>query len=259
MGTVVILMNPINFGLRLTKQDREILKHVQRHRMTTINVLHQLFFPDKSIAALKSTLRRLCGREPECRFLASAPLAGKRVYYYLTANGARFLGTSPDDSGPLGPQARYHRFAVLSFIHGAGDGKRTLFDPTRFQDVFPLRGHRLNRNDFFIDESGEMPKLGVLIVDHGARPRRIVAKTLQRLGRFFRNRWFDEFIRDRNFNVTILTLSEGKKAMLLPFLRQAVRLCLARPNRDGLDQRIQSVEFSVVVVPTLQELLPGSW
>jgi hypothetical protein len=97
-----------------------------------------------------------------------------------------------------------------------------------------------------------------MIVDHGARPRRIVAKTMRRLARFLRNRWFDEFIQEQNFIMTILTPSDGKRASILPLLRQAVRVCLARPKRDDLDLRVQRVEFRVEVVVGLQELLPAS-
>ncbi len=247
---------PIN--LRPTKLDRQILKHVQQHGMTTVEVLQRVFFPHKSRAALKSTLRRLCGTSPDYRFLQPAPLTGKRVYYHLTERGAKFLGCAQAGTGPLGPQARYHGFAVLSFIHSEGTGKRLLFDPSRFEDVFPLRGHRLNRNNFFIEDTGAKPKLGLLVVDHGAKPSRIVAKTMDRLARFFRNHWFDDFIKDQTFNITILTPSEGKKAMILPLLQQTVRLYLARPRpSDELDHRLQWVEFQVVVVPGLQDLLPG--
>lgn len=245
-------------NLRLTDLDRKILSHIQRYGLTTAEVLKRVFFQAKSVAALKSNLHRLRGQPADRPFVRSAALGNKQVYYYLTAYAAKHLGSSTDAAGPFGPQARFHRLAVLLFIHAHTDCKRTLFRPHEFSEVFPLQGHRLNRNDFYIEEAQDKSKLGSLIVDHGAHPRRIVAKTLQRLGRFCRKHWFDQFIKDRAFAMTVLTYSEGKKAMILPLLRQGVRLCLARKNANGLDQSIQSVDFHVEVVDGLQDFLPGA-
>jgi hypothetical protein len=239
-----------------TKRDREIMAHVALLGLTTFDVLMSLFFRDGSRAALKSTLRRLCGPHSTFSFLQSRPLSGKHVYYQLTHRAVQFLGCPSDLALPLGPQARYRRFAVLTFLYGGGRSDRMLFPPDQLAADFALKAHRFGHTDFYIEGDDARPKLGVLIVDHGAQAGRVVAKTMRRLARFLRNHWFDQYILDQNFIITILTPFEGKRQSIAPLLRRAVRDCLDRPIAGGLDHRIRFVEFRVEVVAELQELIP---
>jgi hypothetical protein len=208
--------------LRLSDRDWKILQHVWQHRLIDFAMLHQVFFPDQQVDAVKSTLRRLCGKPPRYRYLHPEPLDAKRVYYRLTPRAARLLGAPFDVARPLGPQARLYRYAVAWFIHVDGRRRRTLFNPHDFHEQFPVTGHRLPRSHFYIEDSADQPRLGYILVDHGAHVRRVVRKAVKVLGRFLYHGWFDEYIRDKAFVLTVLTFLAGKKASIERRLRPAL-------------------------------------
>lgn len=240
--------------LRPTERDIKILQHVRAYRITTTAVLQRVFFPGKSDAAVKSTLRRLCGEAPHYRFLRPAPLDSRHVYYQLTYKGTRFLGCSSEVARPLGVQSRIRRFAVLSFIHLDETAKRIPFEPARFPEQFPMKSPL--RRDFFIEEAGEKMSLGFVLVDYGASPNRMIRKVSGLLYLFLRMHWFDDYVRDGTFLPTILTFTDGKKAMLergleweLPKLAKVIRNNL--PSDTLPVPRIQ-----IKVIPGMQNLVP---
>lgn len=246
--------------LRLSQRDQRILQHVGRHRLSRFEVLHQLFFPGQPHSAVKSVLRRLCGRGPTYRLLRPQLLAGSQYVYTLTRRGADLLGLHPAAARPLGVQARVEHFAILRFIHPPGGSPRTLISKDKLRESFNLHGQPLLRQRCYIEETPEGTWLGVLVVDHGGHPRRIVRKAVKLLARILRQGWFDDYLRAGQFVLTVLTLTEGKAQTLRQGLRRELREILGRPlaalhspTADGWP-----LPVSVVVIPGLINLIPGA-
>ncbi len=247
-------------AVRLSPRDLRILQHVGRHRLSHFEVVHRLFFPGQPHSAVKSVLRRLCGRGPTYRFLRPQMLSGSQHVYALTRRGAALLGLHPASARPLGIQARVEHFAVLRFIHAQNGSQRTLISKDKLRESFHLDGQRLPRQRFYIEETPEGTWLGVLVVDHGGHPRRIVRKAVQLLGRILRHGWFDDYLRAGQFILTVLTLTQGKQQTLRHGLRRELREILGRPlaalhppTTDGWP-----LPVAVVVIPGLINLIPGA-
>lgn len=175
--------------------------------MITVDVVHRRHFTNATAEAARSAIRRLCGDPPGSRYLKPELLNETEPYYLLTREGTKLLGISPRYAEPLKKQGKTKRYAVSWFIHADRPGKRTLFNPREFEEELALKERRLPRHPFFIDETTGVARLGMILVDHNAHPRRILHKTISPLVRILRNGWFDEFLVQGSFVVAVLTFN----------------------------------------------------
>lgn len=246
-------------NVRLSPRDLKILKLTARFGLALFEVIHRLIFPGQHRDAVKSTLRRLCGQGPTYRYLRPEPLDGRRVVYRLTRRGAKLLGAPLHLARPMGPQARIERLAVLLFIHGKEMPQRNLISNQKLRESFNLHGHRLPRQRFFIEEKADQHHLGFVVVDHGAHYRRIVRKAVRFLSRFLRHGWFDDYIRNGQFTLTVLTVTELKERALRHELKRHLKEILGRPlaalRPPGADR--WPLPVTTVVIPDLIDLIPG--
>ena len=190
----------------LSARDRRILL-LAKAGIVTVEIVHGCFMADQHIGAAESALQRLVKKG----YLASEPLDTQRVYYRLTSKGARAIGISTSDTWALKKQGRIHRYAVTWFIHAQRPGERALVNPHDYPERFPVGGHTLPRCPFFLDDTEEKLRLGIILVDHNAHVRRMSRKTVKLLGRFLHHGWFDGFISQGAFMVTILTFLKDRK------------------------------------------------
>lgn len=189
--------------VQLQKRDLQILTHVGTFRLTTVDTLKQLFFPQAREDALKSCLRRLRNG-----FLVAEPLDAKRSYYRLTRRAARLLGFPREVAKPLGRQAKLERYALLWFMATPELRGAKFFNP---HDVGLCEGHRLPRHNFFLTAAGGM---GYVLVDHSTSPQRLLRKVASKLERFLRLHWFDSFIALEKFSFVVLTPNDRTKRLV---------------------------------------------
>ncbi len=248
--------------ITLSDRDLKLLAHIGKFGISTFEVIHFQFFKGKHRDAVKSTLRRLCGRGPTYRYLRPVPLYGSRVAYQLTPRGANAVAVSPSLTRPLGIQSRVQRLAVLNFIHDLkSEYKRRLFTNAKLREFFPMSGHRLPRQRFYIEERPQGDFLGFIVVDHGGHERRIVRKAVSFVERFVKRGWFDDYLRSGQFVLTVLTLNEFKGRSIGFGLKrlfrkvEEVRTALAalhKPFPGGWPLPVE-----IVVVPGVINILPG--
>lgn len=233
---------------KLTVRDRKILRHIKAHRMKTVEVLHRKFFEGKSLDAVKSCLRRLYPL-----FVRSEPLDGHRVYYRLTALGAKCADGGKEDARRLGRQAKLERYAILWFLNLESATPRSLLNPRNYPEQFPVQGHRLPRLNFFVEDP---PRIGFMLIDHGAHPRRLMQKAARKLERFLRLGWFDEYIRSRLFSLVILTPSDRSKQHLSRHLaRYLLQVLHARLEPFQTGKGDLPIDIRAELVPGLDSLL----
>lgn len=204
-----------------TERDLKILKHVAEFHLTTAEALLVLFFQGKRIDAVKSTLRRLGTSKSGKGLLQSEPLDSQRVYYRLTSRAVRLLGVSRDRARPLGRQAVCKRYALLWFICLQRPGKRLLFQPQDYPELFSLGHSRFPRHYFYFDQRSRGPlRIGFVIIDHGAHPQRLLRKLREKALLFLNHTCFTDFILSHSLEMTLLTLSPEKQESLERLIAQ---------------------------------------
>jgi hypothetical protein len=225
--------------------------------MITPFVVYRRHFQGATPEAARSALRRLSGDPPDYLFLRPEPLDEHESYYLLTQQGTKLLGISSRYAEPLRKQGKIARFAVSWFIHAQHPGKRVLFDPRQFKEEFGIHRQRLPRHPYFIDETTGQPRLGIILVDHNAQPRRMPQKAVKPLARFLRHGWFDEFFRQGTFVLAVLTFNKFRQRAFQQELPRAVneQLGYALSRLAGGAAHGQPLEIQVLVIPRLDRLV----
>lgn len=226
-------------GIVLQDRDQAILAHVARYRLTTLETVHHLFFPEASSQeAAKTVLRRLRGTH-----LQSRPLYLRRVYYQLTAVAAQALGEPEEIAKPLGPQALPRAYSVLAYCcHGPAERPR--LTRAEFAERYPALAAAVPYNDFTMEPSAEGPqRLVRLLVDLGGAHQRLVRKCVGIIRKGHSTPALNEMLAANTFQLTILT-AEVTKAQAIG------RSLQAHPALRGRTVR-------VAVVPEVGHLLPN--
>lgn len=194
---------------RIQLQDRDlaILEHIARYRMTTIDVLHSVFFARNERDAVNSTIRRLRAAE----YVASASLsAPRRCYYHLANRGAKLLGISASKARALGEQALPSRYAILNYC--CAEESRDVLLPSDFAKEFPDCVQKgVAKEPYYYDDANGVARLSFLMIDHGADAGRIIRKCRRVFGERLKIEAFRELIEGDAFSVTVLTSRETKK------------------------------------------------
>lgn len=164
---------------------------------------------------------------------------------------------SPQASGPL-EKARKSQTLRCILVHPCRPARQERpVNPHDFPDTFGLRNQRLPRHPFFIDNTTDRAKLGIILIDHNAHERRVVQKTLNPLGRFLRHGWFDEFIRAESFIVAVLTFTSGRSRVIAKQLLQSATRYFRQPLsrlRPDLGGRLP-LDLQVHLIPGMDALV----
>lgn len=223
--------------------------------MITVEVVQQRLFPDGSMEAARSAIRRLCGTNPENSLLQPEPLDGRRVYYRLTPLAAKMLGKQYIK--PLRSLGRVRRYAVSWFIHAEHPQQRILFNLGDHAEHFGLKGHRFPHHPFFLDSTTDREKIGFILVDHNAQIRQTVQKTIKPLERFLRLGWFNDYIMAGSFVAAILTFSAARQRAIRVQVERAIQRRLGHalePLRAQSSNR-NLIEVLVTVIPGMEAVL----
>lgn len=238
--------------LRLTKRDMSILSHVQLYGMVWFDVLHQVFFPGKHPDAVKSTLRRLCGKGYCQRVLYSHSMDSRRVCYQLTLAGTRILNASPGLARSLGRTAIARRYALQWFVCLEGSATRVLVRNDDLAASFPSIDRRLPQANFYKAKTSSGVRLGYAVIDYGSDVRRARGRILKRADDFVASGWFKGLIASQALEFSVLTLPDGKSKSIQRKLRE---YCHVEDEQIFLVVKNARVRVNFVVVEGLSELI----
>lgn len=242
--------------IRLGDRDLAILRFIGEQRTSWLEAIHGRFYDDRSIEAARSTMRRLCGRPPNFRFVRVEQLDGSRNFFRLTARGAKVIGAPAAASGPLGRTALLRRYALQWYIEVDGKESRWHCNPRDYPDLFPVEGQRLPRANFYLEESSAGTMLGFAIEDYGTDSRRVSRRAVDLLERFLVNRWFDELFAAKRFGVTFLMATQEKAAAIEhQFQRDSQRRLTSHLSQISRNEPAV-ILTGYVVVPGLLALIP---
>ncbi|MBI3782849.1 MAG: hypothetical protein HY270_05545 [Deltaproteobacteria bacterium] len=211
-------------AIRLNERDMQILSHLRRYRLSTIEVLHGLFFPDTREDAVKSTLKRLKGEN----YVASQKLfpRGNEVYYHLAPAAVPALGISPASS--LKPSEKYvfEAYAQLLFCC-TGDAHRPRFSQDEFEECFPGFinqapdfANRFQYDAYYldIDEHG-MRRLGRILVDRGdSNLFNLFTRAVD-----VADRAYPQFLAEYRFTLAFIFPNDGRKRKADNLIRSTLR------------------------------------
>lgn len=216
-----------------TPRDLQILQHVARYRLTTIDVIHKRFCPEIT----RNAVTKITARLVACGWLKVATLPGVGNYYIVSSEGAARTNAPRRAREDFSEQAFPSAYGVLLFCLKFGVERLT---PDEFEQRFPeLYSRGLRSTPYFIDTLSEPRRLGAILLDRDNDLRRLQTKVKHLIADRFRIPGFRPWILDRRFSVTILTSSSEKCVQIEGPIREA-----------GQD----NVTVRVVVIPELAAL-----
>ena len=245
-----------NTRIRLGDRDLAILRFLGEQRMSWLEAIHGRFYSDRTIEAARSTMRRLCGRAPDYRFVRIDQLDGNRNFFRLTKSGAKLIGAPDAASLPLGTTALLRRYALQWFLDVDGKDARWHCDPRDYPDLFAIEGQRLPRANFYLEETPSGTLLGFAVEDYGTDSRRVSRRAVELLERFLKQRWFDELFAAQRFVVTFLVATPEKAVAIEQHFERDAKRRLASLLRQIPSNTTASVLTDYLVVPGLLTLLP---
>lgn len=230
----------------LTPRDIEILTYVAQQRIATVDDLYKRFFAGQKLAAAKSTLRRLRGRQGGQRYLRPQPIDPKRVGYVLTRRACRTLNVPAKRSRSLGPKATIQQLAVAEYLRG--DATRQVLRGDALRDFLDLGTGRPPRQFFVSEVAPDGVRLKVVFIHYGGMPRGTAMRIGTALTRLSKQAWFDGVLADRCVDIVVLT---GVGPAVKP-LREAVTAVVDQalyiPVRKTIGPEKPSAVVGVAVV-----------
>jgi hypothetical protein len=195
--------------LDVSERERQLLLHVLRYWLTTVNVVGQWLWPELSHDAVRKAMVRLV----EKRWLARHLLGGQEPYFVLGPSALTALEVRRS-SAPLGHQALLDHYGVLL---ACARRKCDVFAEGEFRTQFPeLTQPGFSAKQFFLDGSTTPPRLGSFIVDHDKRTSRMVNKLRQRAAKLMETDRpkLRQMVLAGGLAFHIITATEGKRANL---------------------------------------------
>jgi len=217
---------------QLTDRGQAILLQAYEDLVTPEFVL-QRHFPDQTIEAAKSEIRRLC----KASLLYSLPLAGRQRYYRLTRHGARAMQVHARHTRPLKRQGLVNRFAVSWFFNVRELSQCYRFDPSDWVDEFPaLANRRYWRRPFYIRETPreDQTRFGVVIVDHGASRRRLTSKITDLLAELIQSGWLASKESQRRLTLAMLSFNPDRAESLAHIVQRHLKTQLRTRVAQGM-------------------------
>jgi hypothetical protein len=228
-------------AVSLTERQREVLEHVARFRVTTVEAVDRLFYGDRTTAGALKLLQRLVDAE-----LLAAPIRLRgQNFYQLTPQGARHLGVSRRAAVEFNSQTLRERYSVLAFCC-LQRVRREYLPPAEFAALYPeiadQAGVDSSHQYFFYTRMGGVVRLGQALIDVSADPPRVVRKCRATAFRILRTPVLKE--KKDELLLAILTAEETKA--------EAIRRLLAE-----LGDRLP-LATHVVVVPQMNDIPAGA-
>lgn len=192
----------------ISLRNRQLLEHVARYRLSTLDVLQKLFFVDRTRNAVTQVTSRLC----RAGLLQRHPLVHPRCYWTLGPQSWHTLGLRALPQ-PLGPQSLPLDYAVLAYATLAAVPHRRLTAPELRQEYSWLTG-ALRLAPYCVDESRLARVLELVRVDLGGKPDHVARKCSADVATRNKLPEFSRLLSDQRFRLVVITGTTGKAAAI---------------------------------------------
>ena len=190
----------------LTPLRNRAIDAVIRYGLLTVKTARLLLTPD----ATEDAARHLLDELVKGGWLRRHKFSDRMSYYLLTARSAFARNLHRRLCTPPGYIALCRNYGMLAFCAKEGITK---FTPAEWRQTFPefcIEGVR--SNGYYV-ESGEdeKPVICWMHVDAAQDPFRLTARLRNEIQRRYDGGQFEEYIRQRQFSISVLTATEGKR------------------------------------------------
>lgn len=209
-----------------TPDQRHVLEHIARYRVTTVDALHAVRYALRTRAAATKATQRLVA----AGLLQAFELRGRK-FFQLTKSSAATVGAPSTAADPLQAQGLYEHYAVLAFCC-LGSVRRERLTTSEFREAFPefanASGISPSHQHYYLDTDHGVHRLGRATVDAGGDARRLLGKCREIVRHATETPHLRDVLRSGLFVLTILTPEEQKKAVLLDAMLSEPLGCFAR-------------------------------
>jgi len=227
----------------INDQDRSILDHIFRYRMTTVSIIQKQFLKDLSEKDVKKYLKQLKNKG----YIGRAHLTPYEYYYFLTEDTARSLyeKTGAQFAGFLNNHYLINSYAMLLFCCD-NEQQRQKYTIDEIQSsVFYTEN--IGSNPYYSEVVDGKDMIGEVKLDRGFNYRRVD----QRLGAMFKKKLKHDnwqlIIHEGHYMITFITAWEKK----VEKLREAI-LSARKQNKFGMDLPIK---INISLIKPLQHLI----
>lgn len=184
-----------------------ILARIQRFGLTTADDVHRHVCNAVSLNAV----RKMLGKYVETGWLNAYPLPEREKYYVAGKAAILEYGLDPRKSSAFGPLALPTRIGILLYC-----SRHPVIKPS--PDEFKRQFTDFCRPGLsvinYVFETGERFRIGWLIVDHGAEPKRVLSKVRDVVRERKQLPAFKAAMLKEEFFVAVIAPSEGRSAHL---------------------------------------------
>ena len=180
-----------------------ILARILRFGLTTADDVHRHVCPDVSLNAVRKTLAKLV----ETGWLNAYPLPDREKYYVAGKAAVLEQALDPRKSSAFGPLALPTRIGILLYCSRHPVSKPC---PEEFKQQFTDFCRPGLSVTNYVYELGERFRIGWLIVDHGAEPKKVLSKIRSIVRERKQLPAFKAAMLKEEFFVTVIGPSEGR-------------------------------------------------
>lgn len=193
----------------LPEREQAIIDHVARYRLSTDEVLHELFFAG---AQSVKTVQKAAARLVAAGWLDKFQAVGRRNIYVL---GSNFESLRPrrGSSASFSEQTLPETLAILYFCVRHRHRRLTVPEIRSVDSRLCETG--LRNAAYYVAKREKTLGLSLLFVDRDSPVRRITWKIRRLVGQRNKRDGFRQWILDRRFSVTILTAFAEKQQQLV--------------------------------------------
>lgn len=193
---------------QLSERDQQILQHVERYRVTTDDILAELFFANSSHAtAVQKVASRLAA---DGWLRKSQPLLRRNVY---SLGPAYHQVNAAANTRPFTEQSLPPAIAVLYFCVRNGH-KRLSLDELRKIDARLLEGGRTRTLPCIGREHAGRLGIGMLVVDRNSPNRRVIWKLRRLVRQRITRPVYLAWIRSNRMSLTVIVPAEDRVELL---------------------------------------------
>lgn len=193
----------LNAKYRTTLRDRQIIEHIRRYRLTTLEVLERVVLPSTSRNSLSKITNRLC----VAGLLQKYTLVHPTKYFVLGQISAHTIGIGEHRVAPLGPQSLPIEYAVLIYATLAKQPKIRQTQEELLADC-PWLPIGLAKAPHCLDVPNHV--LELVRVDLGGPADHVARKCAADLTRRRRIAEFTRLLQQQRFRLVVITATQGK-------------------------------------------------
>ncbi|MCP4856971.1 MAG: hypothetical protein GY903_21010 [Fuerstiella sp.] len=194
---------------QLSDRDHRIIAHVARHRVSTNEVVHKLFFSGQQPNAVTKVTARLY----RSGHLRKFPLYHPRFYFRLGLQSIQMLVVSEHRMRPLGPQSLPIEFGTLAYAT-MGERYHRRLTPQELRHSCGWMDERLLTLPHCLDETGATPVQELVRIDLGGRADHVARKCVSDIQFRSRHDEFRQIVYEKLVRLVVVTGTTEKAAAI---------------------------------------------